>query len=101
PDGSFRHLYNPVSKEPDEKAELLYYSGEAALALARMYTSTGETRYADAAQRSLDWLVDWYDFFMGGFLYGEEHWTCIAAEAIWPVSKQDKYREISHGYREI
>ena len=34
---------------------------------------------------ALDWLVDWYDFFIGGFFYGEEHWTCIAAEAIWPA----------------
>src|SRR5690606_40960647 len=36
PDGSFRHLYNPQTKQYDDKAELFYYSGEAALALARM-----------------------------------------------------------------
>ena len=98
PDGSFRHLYDPQTREPDDKAMLLYYSGEAALALARMHTITGDVRYARAAERALDWLVDWYDFFIGGFLYGEEHWTCIAAEAIWPASKQDKYREFCDGY---
>jgi hypothetical protein len=98
PDGSFRHLYNPQTKQPDDKAELLYYSGEAALALARMHAITGDEKYARAAERALDWLVDWYDFFLGGFLYGEEHWTCIAAEAIWPAAKHDRYREFCDGY---
>lgn len=98
PDGSFRHLYDVKTHTPDDHSELLYYSGEAALALARMHTITGEARYAAAATRGLDWLVDWYDFFMAGFFYGEEHWTCIAAEAIWPAGKRDKYMAFCHGY---
>jgi hypothetical protein len=97
-DGSFRHLYDIKTRTPDEHAEMLYYSGEAALALARMHAITGDARYASAAERALDWLVDWYDFFMAGFFYGEEHWTCIAAEAIWPAAKRDKYMEFCHGY---
>lgn len=98
PDGGFHHLYDPVSKEPDRKTEMLYYSGEAALALARMHAVTGDPKYARAAERALDWLVDWYDFFLGGFFYGEEHWTCIAAEAAWPAVKKPKYREFCDGY---
>jgi len=98
PDGSFRHLYDAAKKQPDEKAELLYYSGEAALALARMYVVTKDERYGKAAEKALDWLVGWYDFFIGGFFYGEEHWTCIAAEAIWPYAKTDKYRDFCDGY---
>jgi hypothetical protein len=35
---------------------------------------------------------------MGGFFYGEEHWTCIAAEAIWPTVRHDRYMEFCHGY---
>ncbi len=97
PDGSFHHLYTVATKtrKPDE---LLYYSGEATLALARMYTVTNDVRYAEAARRGMDWLVHWYDFFMGGFFYGEEHWTCIAAEAIWPYAKDPAYRDFCHGY---
>ncbi len=98
PDGSFRHLYDPATKQPDDKTELLYYSGEAALALARMHAITGDPKYARGAELGLDWLVDWYDFFLGGFLYGEEHWTCIAAEAAWPAVKKPKYREFCDGY---
>ncbi len=97
-DGSFRHRYDPVKKQPDEEAQDLYYSGEAALALARMHVITGDARYGQAAERALDWLVNWYDFFMAGFFYGEEHWTCIASEAIWPTAKNPAYRDFCHGY---
>ena len=97
-DGSFCHLYDPVKKLRDEKTELLYYSGEAALALVRMNKITGDAKYTLAAERGLDWLVDWYDFFVGGFIYGEEHWTCIAAESIWPEVKKAKYRDFCASY---
>jgi len=98
PDGSFRHLYNPVTRVADDKAQLLYYSGEASLALTRMYVVTKDPRYVQAAERGLDWLVGWYDFFMGGFIFGEEHWTCIAAEAIYPAVQKPKYREFCNAY---
>jgi hypothetical protein len=97
-DGSFRHLYNPATRQPDDKTQLLYYSGEAALALARMHVITGEAIYAAAAEKALDWLVDWYEFFVSGFFYGEEHWTCIAAEAAYPAVKHDRYVDFCHGY---
>jgi hypothetical protein len=75
--------------------------GEAALALVRMHTAFGEPRYIRAAERALDWLVGWYDFFGGGFFYGEEHWTCIAAEAAWPTLRDDRYREFCDGYADF
>jgi hypothetical protein len=100
PDGSFRHVYDPKTHLPDEEAQLLYYSGEASLALSRMWVVTNDPRYGDAAVRGIDWLVDWYDFFLGGFFYGEEHWTCISAEAIYdyPPARKDKYRDFCDGY---
>jgi hypothetical protein len=100
-DGSFRHLYDPRTKQPDDETQLLYYSGEAALAVARMYTITGEAKYARSAERALDWLVGWYDFFMGGFFYGEEHWTCIAAEGAYPAVKNGEHVDFCHGYGEF
>lgn len=98
PDGSFRHLYDARERTPDEVSELLYFTGEAALALARMHAITGEARYATAAERALDRQIAWYDFFVGGFFYGEEHWTCIAAEALWPAVQHERYREFCDGY---
>ncbi|MBK9032766.1 MAG: hypothetical protein IPL61_16105 [Myxococcales bacterium] len=96
-DGSFRHLYDVKSGVADDKTMLLYFSGEAALALARMYAITGDERYAQASERALDWLVAWYDFFVGGFLYGEEHWTCIASEALIPYKQKARYRDFCNG----
>jgi hypothetical protein len=98
PDGSFAHVYDVRAQKKDESVELLYYSGEAALALARMHAITGEERYRDATERALDHLIGWYDFFMGGYFYGEEHWTCIAAEAAYPAIKKDEYRRFCSGY---
>jgi hypothetical protein len=97
-DGSFRHRYDPATKKADDEAQDLYYSGEAALALARMHVVTGDPKYAIATEKALDWLVGWYDFFMGGFFYGEEHWTCIASEAAFPAVKNPAYRDFCHGY---
>ncbi len=53
---------------------------------------------AAAAARALDWLVDWYDFFLGGFFFGEEHWTCIAAEALDPALARPAHREFCAAY---
>lgn len=97
PDGSFRHLYNVRTRIADDKTMLLYFSGEAALALARMYAVTGDERFAKGAEKALNWLVGWYDFFIGGMLYGEEHWTCIASEAIWPYAKNPEWLDFCNG----
>ena len=101
PDGSFAHRYDVKRRVKDEESQLLYFSGEAALALARMHAVYGGERYRVAAERAIDWLVAWYDFFAGGFFYGEEHWTCIAAEAAWPALKHDRYREFCDGYADF
>ncbi len=101
PDGSFAHRYEVRAGKKDEKSQLLYYSGEAALALVRLHEVYRDPRYLAAAERALDWLVGWYDFFAGGFFYGEEHWTCIASEAVWPALKKDRYREFCDGYADF
>ena len=97
-DGSFAHLYEVKTHTIDHDTQQLYYSGEASLALARMHEVTGDVRYRDAAERALDDLVRWYDFFAGGFFFGEDHWTCIAAEAAWPALQHDRYREFCDEY---
>lgn len=98
PDGSFAHVYDTKTQE-QRPEQLLYYSGEAALALARMHSVFGEERYRDAAARALDHIVGWYDeFFLGGFFFGEEHWTCIAAEAIHPAVDTRRYLAFCQDY---
>jgi hypothetical protein len=89
PSGDFRHLYWPDQDRRDEKERLPYYSGEAALALARLSALPGlppadAARFADASNRALEFLTGaYYDFFVGQFVYAEDHWTCLAADALW------------------
>ena len=40
-------------------------------------------------------------FFVGDFFYGEEHWTCIAAEAIYPAVSKRSYLDFCLGYAEF
>lgn len=98
PSGDFCHRYDIVNQQRDEKTQLLYFSGEAALAMVQMHLVTGEERYLRSAERALDYLVSWYDFFVGGFIFGQEHWTCIAAEAAWPALEHDRYRKFCDHY---
>lgn len=97
-DGRFAHLYDVPKRSADWKQTLLYFDGEAALALARGYHIFKDERMIRAAERALDALVGWYDFFAGGFFFGEEHWTCIASEAAWPYLTHDRYREFCADY---
>jgi hypothetical protein len=101
PDGTFAHVYDVKRAAKDERTQLFFYAGESALALARMHVVTGEAHYRDAAERAIDALIAWYDFFLGGFFYGEEHWTCIAAEAAHPAVQKDAYRRFCSGYAEF
>jgi hypothetical protein len=82
PDGDFRHLYRPAEDKRDESYRAPYYSGEATLALSLV--ADEDPRYAAAADRALDFLTGkQYDFFVGQFLYAEDHWTCMAADVLW------------------
>jgi hypothetical protein len=97
-DGSFRHYYDVRASRPDQDSRVLYFDGEATLAMVRMRLLTGDVRYQQSAVRALDFLVGWYDWFVGGFLYGEDHWTCIAAEALSPAVKDERWLSFCNGF---
>jgi hypothetical protein len=83
PDGEFMHLYDRVAQRPVD-VQLPYYSGEAALALARAERLTGDAADLEAARRALHYLVDDGRAFFGNrYLYDQEHWTCQAMEDLW------------------
>jgi len=39
-----------------------------------------------------------YDFFLGRFIYGADHWTCIAADEAWPRLTHRRYLDFCDGY---
>jgi len=107
PSGDFCHLYNPISDRRDEKTHLLYFTGEAALALAKAAALVGPSdadygRWIGAVDRALEYLTDTqYAHLAGQFYFGEDHWTCMAADAAWdalPPSHREKYARFCDGF---
>jgi hypothetical protein len=101
--GDFCHIFAPKAGGVgvrDEKTQLLYYSGEAAYALARwLALGNHEPGLAARATSALDGALhylthDAYDTFVGQFYVGEDHWTCMALDAGWdflPPAHRDAY----------
>jgi hypothetical protein len=77
-DGEFRHFYDRESRAPID-VQVLYYTGEATLALARTHAVMRDEASLEAARRSLAHLGRSWKFFGSRYYYGEEHWTCQAA----------------------
>ena len=107
PDGDFCHLYNAQTDRRDEKTHLLYFSGEAAFALAKLAALVGPAdpdyaRWVAALDRALDYLTDkQYANLAGQFYFGEDHWTCMAADAAWdalPPAHREKYARFCDGF---
>ncbi len=98
-DGSFAHVYNLGTRERNLKLRTLYFDGEAALALARVYDLTRDAKYLRPLERAMDWVTGGaYNYFAGSFYFGEDHWTCIAADAAWPHLKKKQYVDFCEEY---
>jgi hypothetical protein len=86
PDGEFMHRYDRTGRHPID-VQLLYYSGEAALALSRANALLGDPRDLDGARRALAYLVGpGWSFFGSRYYFGEEHWTCQVMDDLWDRS---------------
>jgi len=98
PDGDFIHLYDPAQDRrfPDR---LLYYSGEATLALMEAYRVLQDPDLLDRVRAALDFLTtDNWSFFGSAYFYGEEHWTCIAALEAFPEVQSDAYLDFCEAF---
>jgi hypothetical protein len=83
PDGELMHGYDRAARRPID-VQLLYFSGEAALALSRAHALLGDSRDLDASFHALDYLVHrGWTFFGSRYYWGEEHWTCQAMDDLW------------------
>ena len=109
PDGDFHHLYDIREQRVMEEQRLMFASEEAALALVMAHEVLGEgesetapDENLHAAERALDYLTSTkYDYFLGRFMYGADHWTCIAAEEAYPRLRARQYLDFCRGYAEF
>jgi len=97
--GDFNHLFDLEKNHIDDETRLMFFSEEAALALVMGHKLLGDEAYLPAARRALDYLTrEKYDFFLGHFIYGADHWTCIAAEEAYPHLDDPGYLDFCRGY---
>lgn len=83
PDGELMHQYDRAAGRPVD-VQFLYFTGEAALALSRAHSLLGDPRDLEAATRAVHHLVHGsWNFFGSRYYWGEEHWTCEAADDLW------------------
>jgi len=102
PNGDFCHDFSPMTGLRDCAGQVLYYSGEAALALAKLHQILPDPSLTAALERALDYLTGAnYDYFLGQFFIGEDHWTCIAAEAAFPVVNKDAYAHFCYAFARL
>lgn len=89
PDGDFMHQVTTSGQRID--VQFLYFSGEAALALARAHALLGDAKYLDGASRALARLVgSAWSFFGNRYYFGEEHWTCQTMGELWDRAPDPK-----------
>jgi hypothetical protein len=90
PDGEFKHFYDRTRNQPVDQ-QVLYYTGEAAFALARAERVTHDPTDLQAASRALARLVDYPFWYIGWhYFWGAEHWTCHALGALWEKAPNPK-----------
>jgi hypothetical protein len=98
-DGEFQHGFDPAAGVEVPGPPRLFASEQAALALVLAHRVTGQPAPLRAAERALDFLTRRkYDFPLGRFIYGADHWTCIAAEEAWPALTHPQYLDFCRGY---
>lgn len=99
PDGEFHHDFDPQTGRARPGPPRMFGSEQAALALVLAGRALGEPRFQAGAARALDYLTGRkYDHFLGRFIYGPDHWTCIAANEAWPTLADRRYLDFCRGY---
>ena len=98
-DGEFMHEYDRKVDKPVD-VQLLFYSGEATLALSRAHLLLGDSRDLEAARLALAYLTGpGWSFFGSRYYWGEEHWTCQAMDDLWLRSPNRRALDFCLGWQ--
>lgn len=76
PDGGFVHVLDYPALAVRDPFRIIYYDGEAAFGLMRLYDLTGDARWLRAVERAFD------HFVAAGHARAHDHWLAYAAAAL-------------------
>ncbi|WP_315761733.1 hypothetical protein [Sphingomonas sp. Y38-1Y] len=83
--GRFVHVLDHPSLAVKDPFRIIYYDGEAAFALTRMYELTGDISLLRAVERAFDHFID------AGHAKAHDHWLAYAVEALSRYSAHPRY----------
>ncbi|MDM9629021.1 hypothetical protein QTL95_24285 [Rhizobium sp. S152] len=83
--GGFRHVLNYPSLHTKQTFRIVYYDGEAVLALLRLYGLTADTTLLTAARAAFD------TFIAAGHARYHDHWLAYCAEELTQHCPEERY----------
>ncbi len=96
-DGFFYHDWYP-QRGIDKELMKLYASQQAVFALARYAKALRDEDALKKAVLGMDYLAGpYWDHFLGSYFFGQEHWTCLAAEEVYNARPKPEYAELCYG----
>ena len=87
--GEFYHVLNFPDGTPKEKYRTVYYDGEAAFALCRLYSLTKDSKWLDAAKKAVD------HFIKANYVQYRDHWVAYAMNEITMYVPEERYFEFA------
>jgi hypothetical protein len=93
-DGHFRSNAD-LERETGKKLkrEPVYYPGEAALGLMRLYAFDPQQEYLDSARRAADWVAQVRDAYVSEDDQEHDHWMSYAYNELYRVTHDGAYLE--------
>lgn len=88
-DGSFVHILDADTLAVTAESRIIYYDGEAAFALMRLYGMTRDERWLDCVTRAFDY------FIRAGHSEAHDHWLSYCSNELVIYKPERKYFEFA------